>query len=196
MATLKSNFGIRAALASVAAVGIMTGPAQADDRSADYTTSSTVTQQERSDLATASSQAREFAKSGFNIAIVLRVGQDMPNAKFQSQEQLGEVFRNRYQELLNQEHPDQQGEVAVYYAPNPDGNASLMTVRTGDQLYQVDNSKFGRSEDFDSSILDLSTAWAAAPEVVEHLPLKKALQLQNERDGYTTTASLDYALPN
>jgi len=196
MANFNAKSGLKAALASVAAVGVMSGSALADDRGATYTTASTITQQERQDLSTANSQARAHAKSGFNVAIVFHGGQDVPNAKFESHEQVGEFFRNHYQGILDQNYPQENGQVSVFYAPNPDAQSSGLTVQIGDQLFEVDNAKYGRSAQFDPAILDLNTGWKAAPEIVEHLPLAKALQKQNEADGFTTSASLTYSLPN
>lgn len=108
-------------------------------------------------LRTANQQSREFAASGFNVALILRAGQDIPNAKFQTPEQVGEVFRERYQSLLDEAYPGQNGRVQVFYAPNPDVQASLLAARIGDRLYEVDNSRYGRASDFDPAILDLTT---------------------------------------
>lgn len=192
----KSTLG--AALAGVAAVGFAASPLQADEQNNAPTqmtqTASSSLSPELQALRTANQQSREFAASGFNVALIFHTGQDIPNAKFQTPEQVGEVFRQRYQSLLDEAYPGQNGRVAVFYAPNSDGQASLLAAVVGDRMYEIDNAQYGRPDRLDPALLDLTTAWNAAPEIVEVLPTAKAVQRQNERQASRGTSSPDFAL--
>lgn len=192
----KSTLG--ATLAAAATAGLIASPLQADEQNnapAQMTqTASSSLSPELQALRTANQQSREFAASGFNVALILRAGQDIPNATFQTPEQLGERFRQRYQAMLDETYPGQNGRVAVFYAPNPEFRSSAMAAVIGDQLYQVDNEKYGRPDRIDPAILDLTTAWNAAPEIIEVLPTAKAVQRQNERQASRGTNAPDFAL--
>ena len=137
-------------------------------------------EQELADMSYAQQSSRDFAENNFGIGIVLRGGQDIPNEHFQTYEQLAEVFQQRYQNLLDQAYPNQNAQVRYFIAPNPDGKASLIAINIADRIYEIDNSKYGLPENLDPAILDLQTAWDAAPEVVEVLPTAKAMQAQRE----------------
>lgn len=207
MALLNRKNALKSALAGVAAAGLMSGAALADDAPERHPVAHEVTAEERSALRIANQQSREFAQEGFNIAIVFRGGQDVPNDKFQTHEQVGEVFRERYQKLLDETYPEERypglnPEAQVFHAPNPDASASGMAVRIGDTLYQVNNERHGRPDHLDPAILDLSTGWNAAQEIVEVLPVAKAAQLDNEarreaslRPGASATTSIAYDSP-
>jgi len=104
----------------------------------------------------------------------------VPNAKFQNYEQLAKVFEDRYQSLLDQTYPNSGAQAKVFISPNPGTKSSGMTANIGDRVFEVDNAKYGRPIDVDPALLDLQTAWNAAPEIVKTLPVAKALQRERE----------------
>jgi len=191
MALLNRKNALKSALAGVAAVGLVsTSAALAEDR-APTTPASVEISDARAEelrlLRAAEDSSTAHAKAGFNIGLVLHVGDD-----FQPEEipHLREYFRDRYQRGLDAKYPDQGGAAAVFLAPNPGSPSTLLSASIGDQLFHVDNEKYGLPADLDTALLDLETADLAVEDVLEVLPVAKALQLKNERNGYTTSASL------
>lgn len=135
-------------------------------------------------------QSTAHAMSGFNIGLVLHVGDDIPPHQLRV---VTEHFRNHYQTALDNRFPDQGGVVAVFAAPNPGSPSSRLTVSVGDQLYQVNNADYGLPNDADPAILDLQTALDAVNDVVAGVPAAKAVQAQN--DALRRTASLTSFTP-
>lgn len=199
MATPKLRDTIFGAVAGTALLMAPAGAAHADDspnsaytvaNAMDYDTSVSHAPKTKAEelaiMSQAEDDALDFSKAGFNVALILNNADDVPNAKFKTPEQLGEVFRQRYQAFLDQEWPSENGQVKVFYAPNPGTSSSLFTVAIGDQFFEVDNAKYGLPADSDPALLDLMTAWQAPKDVMDALPMAKAVQAQNERDRQVT----------
>ena len=185
---------VKAGLAALAATTLpFAGAAYAEDRpavtSASASTSSITQEQEIALMSEAFSESRKHAKAGFNIGLVLHVGDDIPAAQIEA---VAEYFRNRYQSTLDAKFPNQNGSVKIFTRPNPGSPSSGLTVDIGDQMFQVENAKYGLGENSDPSLLDLMTADEAAEEAVDQLPASKAIQLRNDRNQ---TASLSSVTP-
>lgn len=188
--------GVFAAAAVV--TGPLTGTAQAQERgpiiqaSTDAPTSIT-REEELEGLKQAERDASDLALAGFNVGMVLHVGDDIllnPNLTIK---QVADHFRDLYQAELDARYPGQNGTVEVYPRLNPGGKSSLISISIGDQLFEVDNEKYGRTQGQDSALLDLRTADEAKGDVLQQLPTAKAIQLRNE--GNDRTASLDGVAP-
>ncbi len=87
---------------------------------------------------------------------------------------------HQYQTLLDQAYPGSGAKAQVFISPNPGTRSSGITANIGDRVYEVDNAKYDRPAHVDPALLDLQTAWDAAPEIVKVLPTAKALQAQRK----------------
>lgn len=179
-------------LALVAGSLPFAGAANAEDAAAVTNTSSASTitkQQEIAAMSDAFDASRAHAKAGFNVGLVLHVGDDIPREQLQA---VSEHFRNRYQSALDETFPGQNGTAQIFISPNPGSTASLLSADIGDQMFTIDNEQYGRPDELDPALMGLMTADKAAEDVISQIPAAKAVQLKNEN---SQTASLSSFTP-
>ncbi len=166
------------------------GAATAEDNAALTSSSSITHKQELALLGQASEDSSAHAESGFNIGLILHIGDDIPQEHLQT---VVDHFANRYQTALDSKYPN-RGSAEVFTSPNPGTRSSGITINIGNDIFQVDNAKYGLPEDLDPALLDQQTADRAAEDVVALLPIAKALQAQRGAD-LRQTASLEGYTP-
>lgn len=105
----------------------------------------------------ASNAATNYAENNDGVGILIHVGQDVPNAKIKSAEELGQLFVNRFASL---------GVEAQFFLRQNDAKASGITYHIGHLIH-------GSSQG--SEVKGLKTAWNSAPDVVEQLKIVKQL---------------------
>ena len=142
-------------------------------------------------LREAESQSTTLAMAGYNVGLVLHVGDDIPS---QYIETVAKHYEDLYKaEMAKSEDPRvRMGTATMYSSPNPGSPASLITVTIGDQTYEIDNNAYGRPENLDPALLGLQTAEKAASEIVSQIPTAKILQFQNEIDRNKTVSLAEY----
>lgn len=129
-------------------------------------------------------EAVRFSREGNNVGIFIRVGNDVPNQYFQSPEEYKQYMEALYQQALDNSRHNLDGDVEVFMIVDPRAKGSSVLIATGGLFYSVNNSKYGRDERIDSTLLSAGIAINIADEVIEDLPNAKVIQEQLERDGY------------
>lgn len=179
---------VKAGLAALAATTLpFASAAYADDKPAVTSTSasSISRDQELILLRQASDDSREHAKAGFNIGLVLHVGDDITTAQVPF---VVEHYRKLYQTALDDAYPDQGGTVKVFPRPNLDARASLITAYVGDDIFEVNLEKYGLSSDDEPALMDLLTAKEALGDIIRVLPLAKVIQADNDAERQQTAS--------
>ncbi|RIJ28439.1 hypothetical protein [Henriciella mobilis] len=128
-------------------------------------------------------EAVRFSREGNNVGIFIRVGNDVPNQHFQSAEEYKQYMEALYQQALDDSRHNLNGDAKVFMIVDPRAKGSSVLIATGGLFYSINNAKYGRDERIDPALLSAGIAIGIADEVVEGLPIAKAIQEQNERDG-------------
>ena len=158
----------------------LTGAAFADDGVSATNASSISHSQELALLRQASNDSQEHAEAGFNIGLVLHVGDDITTAQVPI---VADYYRDMYQTALDEKYPDQGGIVEVFPRPNPGTPASGFHANIGDGIFQVPLAKYGLDPDSDPSIMDPLTAQEVVEDLLDTLPGAKAIQARNEANA-------------
>lgn len=141
-------------------------------------------EQELQLLRQASDDSREHAEAGFNIGLVLHVGDDLTPAQVPI---VVDFYKKLYQSALDQKYPDRGGVVEIFPRPNPGTPASGFHANIGDGIFQVPLAKYGLDPNSDPSIMDPLTAQEVVDDLLNTLPLAKATQAQNEANARTAS---------
>lgn len=170
------------------------GAAHAEDTPTVTSASSSASithKQELAMLLEAESKSTAHAMAGYNVGLVLHVGDDIPSQYIDT---VMKHYQDFYQaEMAKSEDPRvRMGTAIMYPSPNPGSPASLISVTIGDQTYKIDNDAYGRPENLDLSLLGLETAERAASEIISQIPTAKILQSQNEIDRNKTVSLAEY----
>lgn len=173
-------------------VGASALEAKAEDATPISNSAVTSHQEELRLLRLAESNATLHSEAGYNVGLVLHVGDDIPPQHLQT---VIDHYENFYRaEMLKSDDPRvRAGSVKIYPSPNPGTSASGFSATIGGQPYQIDNEKYGRNdEEHDPGLFGLITIERIAPELVSQIPAAKVIQIQNEREQ---TASLSSYTP-
>lgn len=182
---LRKAFALPAIAAATAVLPLTGAPAQAEDAQTITTSSSSITHdQELALLRQASDDSQAHAEAGFNIGLVLHVGDDINAAQLPL---VVDYYKDMYQKALDEAYPDQGGVVQVFVSPNPGTPASGFHANIGDGIFQVPLKKYGLDPDSDPSLMGLVTTREVIPDLLEVLPAAKVLQTQNEANARTAS---------
>jgi|GEM_PF-5270294 len=182
---LKRAFALPAIAAATAVLPLTGAPAQAEDAQPIASSSTSIThEQELQLLRQASDDSREHAEAGFNIGLVLHVGDDLTPAQIPI---VVDFYKKLYQSALDQKYPDRGGVVEIFPRPNPGTRSSGFHANIGDGIFQVPLAKYGLDPDSDPSLMDALTAQEVVDDLLNTLPLAKATQAQNEANARTAS---------
>ena len=125
----------------------------------------------------AEKSARSLAMSGYNIGMVLFVGQDLPHKNVQS---VAGHFHELYEQKLIAEYPGLEVDAGVYPTPYPDSELTFMRIYIGDTLFEVDPLDHGLSREANPRSLILDVASSVVDDAVAYLLEAKATQASHE----------------